>query len=310
MTMTRAQRRFGRLATSAAMVSGIALLAGCTNYSATPQMKGNPNTESMSMGEAHGALTPGAGFANVVAKDYYAMATTRADNKDWVDADFFARKSIAASKGDLVPPEDNKRWLIPGQGDMQTRTQMDQQRQRLVAALDGGGRDRLPDLAARTQVNYDCWIERTEQNFRAEWHGKCYDQFKSDMADLEVALHAPSFHVYFDYNSAKLSSAARKTLSDAAAALPKEGTSRYQVVGRADRSGSDAHNLKLAERRAEAVRAALVSGGVASDRLDVSATGEKQIPVPTADGVKQPKNRVVDTYGHVPGAVLQQTSSN
>jgi OmpA-OmpF porin, OOP family len=307
MTMDRNPWRFRRLATSAAMVSGIALLASCTNYSETPQMKGNPSTESMSMSEAQGALKPGSAFTNVIAKDYYDTALTRRDNKDWVDADFFSRKSIAASKGEVVLPEDNKRWDIPGQGDMQTRTQMTQQRQRLIAALDNGGRDRFTDLAARSQVNYDCWIERTEANYRAEWHGTCYDKFMSDMADLEVALR-PAFHVYFDTNSNRLSPQALKTLSDAASGLPKEGTWHYDVVGRADRSGSDARNLQLSQRRAEAVRAALEKDGIAANRLDVSATGEKQLPVQTANGVKEQKNRVVDGYAQIPG-VLQQTSS-
>ena len=306
MTLNGARRRFRRLATSIAIVGGMALLASCTNYSETPQMKGNPNTEAMSMGEAQKALNPGSGFTNTLAKSYYDTASARSDSKDWVDADFFARKSIAASKGEVVLPEDNKRWDIPGQGDMQTRTQMTQQRQRLIAALDNGGRDKFTNLAARTQVNYDCWIERTEANYRAEWHGQCYNQFMSDMADLEVSLR-PAFHVYFDYNSKKLNPDALKSVSDAAAGLPKEGTWRYQVVGRADRSGSDAYNLKISKTRAEAVRGALVNAGVPSNRIDVGATGEKQPPVATKDGVKEPKNRVVDTYGQVMG-VTQQTS--
>ncbi len=305
--MTRYGNRWGwgRLATSMAILGSVALLAGCsdlslTNYSETPQMKGNPNTQGLSRDEAQNALKPGGDFTNVVAKAYYDMSSTRADAKDYVDSDFYARKSLAASNGQTVLPEDNKRWAIPGQGDAQTRTQMDQQRTRLISALDNGGRERFPDLAAHSQVTYDCWVERTEMNYRAEWHGQCYREFMTHLADLEVALR-PQFQVYFDYNSSKLNAAAQKVVSDAAAGLPAEGTWHFELIGHADKSGTNPYNMKLSQRRAQAVRTALENAGVPSSRIQVISHGEGHIPVQTADSVKEPKNRVVEGYGVVQG---------
>ena len=63
------------------------------------------------------------------------------------------------------------------------------------------------------------------------------------------------------------------------------------VVGHADRSGSDAYNVRLSERRAKAVADALVGLGVASGKLSVDWKGESQPAVPTPDGVKEPLNR-------------------
>ena len=63
------------------------------------------------------------------------------------------------------------------------------------------------------------------------------------------------------------------------------------VVGHADRSGSDAYNLRLSERRAKAVADALVGLGVAQTKLTVDWKGESQPAVPTPDGVKEPLNR-------------------
>jgi len=303
--------RHVRLTFAVALVSSFALLAGCQQYPSAPEGQakqtpadvgsGNPNTQAASVSGAGSALKSGTGFSNYLAKGYYDAAVTRQANKDWVDADFFGRKSMAVSNGQMMLPEDNARWSIPGQGDMQTRTQMTQQRNRLIAALDGGGRDKFPQLASKTQVEYDCWIERTEQNFKAEWHGQCYNQYMADMADLEVALHPPMFKVMFDFGSDKLTPASAKTLADAAAALPTVGTSQYLLVGHTDTVGSPAANLKLSQRRSDAVQGGLVKAGVPANRITTKGVGENQLPVQTADNTKEARNRVVDIIGIVPG---------
>jgi OOP family OmpA-OmpF porin len=278
------------------------VLASCSNYSATPAMKGNPNTEAASMNEAGTAVkTAGTGFTGQLGKEYFSIASARVSSQDWVDADFFARKSIAASKGDVVPPEENKKWAIPMQPNLNTRGDMDKARARLVAALDNGGRDQYPVLAARTQARYDCWLERTETNYRAEFNGKCEREFIAGLSDLEVLLHPPGYvHVYFGNNSAALNAEALQNLREAAAALPKDGTSRLEVIGKADRSGSDRHNQKLSESRAAAVLDALAGDGVPANRVDVKAVGENQLEVVTKDGVREPRNRVVEIGMMVP----------
>ena len=63
------------------------------------------------------------------------------------------------------------------------------------------------------------------------------------------------------------------------------------VTGHTDRSGSDAYNMRLSERRAKAVADALVGLGVGQDKLSVDWKGESQPAVPTPDGVKEPLNR-------------------
>ncbi len=312
MTRSRSGSLYGRLALGTALVSAFAL-ASCSNYSTMPTasstsptavaaMKGNPNTEGANLSAAGSAVkTAGTGFTGDLGKEYFNIATARADNKDWVDADFFARKSIAASKGDMVLPEDNKNRAIPMQANLNTRGEMDQGRTRLLAALDGGGRDRYPLLAARTQSRYDCWLERTEANYRAEFNGKCHDEFVANLSDLEVLLHPPGpYQVFFDYNSATLKGEALTTLQRAAAALPKEGTSRLEVTAKTDRSGTDGYNQKLSDARAQAVLTALASNGVAASRIDVKGVGESQPEVATKDGVKEPRNRVADIGAMVP----------
>ena len=116
MIPTRTEWRFGRLLKSMAVVGGIALLASCTSYSETPQMKGNPNTEGMSTGDAQKALKGGTGFTDVIAKSYYDMSQTRLTSKDYVDADFFARFLMKKIENHPVAETPFEGHLIDGPG--------------------------------------------------------------------------------------------------------------------------------------------------------------------------------------------------
>jgi outer membrane protein OmpA-like peptidoglycan-associated protein len=70
------------------------------------------------------------------------------------------------------------------------------------------------------------------------------------------------------------------------------------LVGKADLSGTDAYNLALSKRRADTVRSALVAGGVSADRIEEQWVGMREPPVPTAAGVREPRNRVVEVSFH------------
>ena len=63
------------------------------------------------------------------------------------------------------------------------------------------------------------------------------------------------------------------------------------ITGYTDRSGTDAYNLKLSERRADAARAALIAAGIPADAITTAWKGESENAVPTADGVKEQANR-------------------
>lgn len=101
--------------------------------------------------------------------------------------------------------------------------------------------------------------------------------------------------VYFAFDSARLSGEAKRALRAAARQLRREGSAlTIELAGHADRAGSEAHNLRLSERRAEAVfgyLAGRLPGGVA---YDIAAYGETQPAKPTADGVREPLNRRVE----------------
>ncbi|MDR1529959.1 MAG: OmpA family protein [Burkholderiales bacterium] len=94
----------------------------------------------------------------------------------------------------------------------------------------------------------------------------------------------------FDFDKADLKPAGKSALdSEIIARLPEIATIELVLVtGHTDRIGSDAYNQKLSERRAETVRAYLVSKGVPRDKIESLGIGKKQ-PV---TGVKcRQKNR-------------------
>jgi outer membrane protein OmpA-like peptidoglycan-associated protein len=109
-----------------------------------------------------------------------------------------------------------------------------------------------------------------------------------------VQTVARTYLVFFDWNRADLTDRARQIIAEAATARTTVRSTRIEVSGHADRSGSDAYNQALSMRRAEAVAAELTRRGVPRAEMVIQAFGESRPLVPTADGVREPQNRRVE----------------
>ncbi|MDE2228785.1 MAG: OmpA family protein [Alphaproteobacteria bacterium] len=107
---------------------------------------------------------------------------------------------------------------------------------------------------------------------------------------MPVAYGSSSYTVYFEFNKADLTADARKIVNQAAATA-KHGTARIVVDGYTDLAGTAQYNLGLSQRRAAAVRAALVADGIAARRITIHGYGKTHPAVPTPDGVREPRNR-------------------
>ncbi|MBM3488240.1 MAG: OmpA family protein, partial [Alphaproteobacteria bacterium] len=99
---------------------------------------------------------------------------------------------------------------------------------------------------------------------------------------------------FFDFDSARLTDQARNIIRQAADAARRDGYARIDLTGHADRSGSDRYNLRLSQRRADAVKAELQRLGIRPNEIQTAARGESQPLVQTADGVREPHNRRVE----------------
>jgi OmpA-OmpF porin, OOP family len=292
----------------AAFIAGGFMLAGCSNWSYAPPMHGNFMTAPINHPRvAAGSPPAGGNFIQETAHDYAGLADYLSTHGsfypgDYVDVDYFARKGIAAERGQLVPPEDNANWAIPLEQPYGFRTQMARERARLVNDLDNGGRDRFPGLAARAQVAYDCWLERTEDDWAREFDGQCHKDFVASITALEQALNgqpiaapvAHQYNVYFEFDRSSLTLEGRQVVDAVSQAAKGQANFRIRLVGKADLTGTDPYNMALSHRRADVVRARLRADGVDNSRIEESWDGFRNPPVPTAKGVREPRNRVVE----------------
>ena len=106
------------------------------------------------------------------------------------------------------------------------------------------------------------------------------------------------FIVFFDWDKDDITPAAAAILDNAAAAYQQTGRASVTLAGHADRSGSDAYNVGLSQRRANNVRSYLAGRGVPDGSITTEAFGESRPLVDTADGVREPQNRRVEiTFG-------------
>ena len=290
-----------------AVISGVFLLAGCSDWNYAPPMNGNFMTERINHPRvAAGAPPAGGNFIQETAHDYAGLTDYLSHHGsfyrgDYADVDYFARKGIAAEHGALVPPEDNANWAIPLEQPYGFRTQMAQARLRLVNDLDNGGRDRFPGVAARAQVAYDCWLERTEDDWAKEFDGQCHKDFIATITALEAALNgrpvaetAHRYNVYFEFNRSNLTPEGRQVVDTAAQAAKGQPNIHIRLVGKADLTGTDPYNMALSHRRADTVRLRLRAEGVDVRQIEEAWDGFRNPPVPTAKGVREPRNRVVE----------------
>lgn len=238
----------------------------------------------------------GTPFTQALTKEYRDLAVFEADEMyDWRDAGYYARRGLSAAEGEVVQPEDPANRDLPAE----SLAEITDVRGRLLAALDGGARDNKPELAARAQARFDCWLEQQEENFQYDHISACKDELLAALAELEAApapaAEAPAapnvYLVLFDFDKSNINDAAQAVINQVVADFAANKSTAISVTGHTDRSGSDAYNEKLSERRSDSVREALIAAGVPAEAITTAWKGEAENAVPTADGVKEQANR-------------------
>jgi peptidoglycan-associated lipoprotein len=125
----------------------------------------------------------------------------------------------------------------------------------LVARGEGGS----AEASARVVVNAPPAVVVPTNTMSAE------DEFKANVQDA-----------FFDYDTYDIRSDAQATLSRDASYLVSHPDVKVVIGGYCDERGSNEYNLALGQNRADAAKNALVTAGVASNRIRVISYGKEK----------------------------------
>ena len=261
----------------------------------------------------------GRGFANYLAQGYLRYAKQEDNEHDFRSAALFLARAGQVERGERVEPEALFQRNIPPHA----VSDMLYARHRLVAVFAKNAALLYPKIAADAQVSFDCWMEQQEENNEPNEVAKCRAEFERAVGRLEIALEptvaakapvslapanksAPKASceqcssanlIYFDLDSADLTSDAKKVIAELAATIVAGPPQGVAISGHTDLAGGSRYNDSLSQRRVDTVVRALVSAGVSSASLVTTyAYGKTRPRVPTPDGERNAVNRRVEVW--------------
>ncbi|MCI4661803.1 MAG: OmpA family protein [Neomegalonema sp.] len=268
------------------IVAGGALaLAGCSS------LPGANLGDTFTMESFLNRDLPGGSYTNELAKAYQAEAALEVSkDTNWYDATAFKAKAEAAAAGETVMPWDPAAYGLDGQ--------IATGYQETLSALKF--KEARPAACARMVAAFDHWVEQSREGSHSitpagtaqgAWAGAHYE---CTGGIAPMAAVAKSWTVYFGFDRSNLTAQARSVLNEVVESVRGLSSPLLSIVGHTDTAGSVGYNQGLSERRANTVANALSAAGVDMGTATLAGRSEKQLAVPTADGVAEPLNRRVE----------------
>jgi OOP family OmpA-OmpF porin len=261
-------------------------------------------------------MTPsGSTFQAMLHQGYSDLSKLEYDEGDWNDGYGFMTKARLAAQGEDVPPELVWDWDVPAE----YVDELSDSRETLGFWMRMGAAERLPAQMAKAQVMYDCWIQEQEENFQPDDIARCRDGYYTAIAQIDAAMNWPPeveeplvmpqperraaveepvlgkprfYTVFFDWDKSDITPVAQRVIDTIVEDWIDEPDTTH-LEGHADRSGSVDYNQTLSEQRVDSVISALSTQGFSETRITGFGVGETNPAVPTADGVREPRNRRV-----------------
>lgn len=116
---------------------------------------------------------------------------------------------------------------------------------------------------------------------------------RSEEPSTTTVLESESLYstIYFDFDRSNLKTSEREKIRYAAEKIKAHNPAKVTVSSYADRSGAEAYNQALSERRERSVVTELGLHGIHAETLSQKSYGETRLAIQTSDGVKMPENR-------------------
>lgn len=153
---------------AAISVLGLLLVSGCSTYS---------------LEELRHTTPKGSKFQNALAKLYMDFADSEEKDYDWKNSWHFADKGLLAVYGKDTTPEELENWNLP----KDKLAQFEKSRADLIAVLTPEMLEKKPEIAARAQFYFDCWVEQQEENWQKDDIAACRDGFVLSLAKLDIS---------------------------------------------------------------------------------------------------------------------------
>lgn len=124
----------------------------------------------------------------------------------------------------------------------------------------------------------------------------------ANLADLQaehptlfklMPLPAEQFELFYDAGGTVLTLASQQALQTVLAVAQTRSGSDIVVIGYTDTVGTAQLNDELSLRRAVQVRQLLIQQGFPAEHIEAAGRGMRELAIPTADGVDEPRNRRV-----------------
>lgn len=252
---------------------------------------------------AHSYRRPGIGFGKAPEVIDHNLASSNAINFDIMSSDrgnnynsiYYAEKSIFYQKKEV----DYKAPL-----DKIIKVAYEINGKRIRMFVDG---EKMVDLPTQFKPEYrkaffltsitSGWTETQDAYF---YVGNLViaetgtDERSSVLKDLMEKGSFSTNAILFASGSDKIQSESNSVLNQIKDALVQAPEMKIKIVGHTDSDGADAANLTLSQKRANAVKAKLVSLGISADRFTTEGKGESQ-PISSNDSAEgKAQNRRVE----------------
>ena len=173
-------------------------------------------------------------------------------------------------------------------------------KQQLIDALKAKGKK---GLVFRSYKRKDTKRKRFLDSIRMRGFRGLTSRERATLANMasEQQQQSVDLEIYFAFNDASIRTQSKSQLDQLGQALTSKElrSSTFLVAGHTDAKGSDSYNLKLSERRADAVRRFLVDRfNIDPQRIVAAGYGEERLKLPGQPfGAKNRRVQIVNLEG-------------